>query len=140
MQTLIWLFLGLAAGAVFIAFTRKLREEVERRVFALALVAAALIYVVFAAMSSEPGWVAVELIGVLVFSALAELGVKRSPLWLMVGWAAHPLWDVGLHLSGVGTEVAPAIYVLTCIGFDMPIAAYIFLMAQQRSVAALRRD
>ncbi|HYJ47366.1 MAG TPA: DUF6010 family protein [Pyrinomonadaceae bacterium] len=140
MQTILWLFLGLAAGSVFIIFTRKLGEAAERRVLGLTLVAAALIYAVFAAASNAPGWVAVELIGVLVFSAFAELGVKRSVLWLMAGWAAHPLWDAGLHLYGVGTEVAPAIYVFACIGFDVSIAAYIFLMTQRQSVAAARRD
>ncbi len=140
MQTIFWLFLGLAAGFVFIIFTRKLSKELERRILALGLVAAALIYAFFAATGYASGWIAVELIGVLIFSAFAELGVKRSVLWLAVGWALHPLWDAGLHLYGVGAYVAPAVYVLMCIGFDVFIAAYIFIMMQRDVAATLQRE
>src|SRR5689334_6093845 len=108
MQTLFWLFLGLVVGLVFISFTRRFGEQVERRILAVGLIAAALLYAILAAVSDAPGWIAVELAGVLIFSAMAELGLKRSILWLMVGWAAHPFWDAGLHLAGVGADVAPA--------------------------------
>src|SRR4051812_42580395 len=111
MQTLFWLFLGLVAGLLFISLTRRLGELAERRILALGLIAAGLLYAIFAATSDASGWVALELIGVLVFSIFAELGLKRSVWWLAAGWAAHPLWDAGLHLSGVGAQVAPAFYV-----------------------------
>lgn len=138
MQTLLWLFLGLVLGLLFINVTRRLGEVAERRVLAFSLIAAALIYAIFAAASEAPGWIAVELIGILIFSALAELGLKRSILWLAVGWAAHPLWDAGLHLSGMGANVAPTLYVLICIGFDVSVAAYIFLMTQRHVAVNLR--
>ena len=138
MQTLLWLFLGLVVGLLFINVTRRLGEKAERRILAFSLIAAALIYAVFAAASEAAGWIAIELIGVLIFSALAELGLKRSILWLAVGWAAHPLWDAGLHLTGMGANVAPTLYVLICIGFDVTVAAYIFLMTQRQLAANLR--
>src|ERR1043165_33422 len=137
MQTLLWLFLGLVVGLLFINVTRRLGEVAERRILAFGLIAAALIYAIFAAASEAAGWVAVELIGVLIFSALAELGLKRSILWLAVGWAAHPLWDAGLHLTGMGANVAPTLYVLMCIGFDVTVAAYIFLVTQRQVAANL---
>src|SRR5436189_41026 len=132
MQTLFWLFLGLVAGLVFISFSRRLGEKVERRILAVSLIAAALLYAILAAISDAPGWIAIELAGVLVFSVLAELGLKRSILWLVLGWAARPFWDAGLHLSGVGADVAPAFYVFMCIGFDILIAAYIFILTQRQ--------
>jgi len=138
MQTLLWLFLRLAIGLLFINVTRRLGEKAERRILAFSLIAAALIYAIFAATSEASGWIAVELIGVLIFSAFAELGLKRSVLWLALGWAAHPLLDAGLHLTGMGANVAPALYVLVCIGFDVTVAAYIFLMAQKQLAANLR--
>jgi hypothetical protein len=137
MQTLLWLFLGLVVGLLFINVTRRLGEVAERRILAFGLIAAALIYAIFAAASEAAGWIAVELIGVLIFSALAELGLKRSILWLAVGWAAHPLWDAGLHLTGMGANVAPTLYVLMCIGFDVTVAAYIFLVTQRQVAANL---
>lgn len=137
MQTLLWLFLGLVLGLPFVAFTRKLSEEKGRRVLALGLVAAALVYTVFAATGGAAGWIPIELVGVLIFSVFAERGVKGSAMWLAAGWALHPLWDAGLHLSGVGARVAPPYYVLACIGFDVLVAAYIFLMRQRRLAARL---
>src|SRR3954468_183004 len=130
MQTLLWLFSGLVVGLLFVNVTRRLGEKAEGRILAFSLIAAALIYAIFAAASEASGWIAVELIGVLIFSAFAELGLKRSILWLAAGWAAHPLWDAGLHLSGIGANVAPTLYVFICIGFDVTVAAYIFLMTQ----------
>ena len=140
MQILIWLFLGLVVGLLFISIIRKLGEIAERRILAASLIAAALIYAIFAAVSDDSGWIAIELIGVLIFSAFAELGLKRSVLWLAAGWAAHPLWDAGLHLSGIGANVAPALYVLICIGFDISIAAYIFIVAQRHLAATARSE
>jgi hypothetical protein len=138
MQTLLWLFSGLVVGLLFINVTRRLGEKAERRILAFSLIAAALIYAIFAAASEASGWIAVELIGILIFSVFAELGLKRSILWLAVGWAAHPLWDAGLHLTGMGANVAPTLYVLICIGFDVTVAAYIFLMMQRQLAANLR--
>src|SRR3954463_8991387 len=140
MRTFFWLFLGLVVGLLFINVTRRLGEKAERRILAFSLIAAALIYAIFAAASEASGWIAVELIGVLIFSAFAELGLKRSILWLAAGWAAHPLWDAGLHLSGVGANVAPTLYVLICIGFDISIAAYIFIVAQRHLAATERSE
>jgi hypothetical protein len=127
MQTSLWLFLGLVSGLIFIACTRTLSREVERRFLALGLVVAALAYVWFAARGTGASWLTVELIGLLIFSAVAVLGVKHSILWLAVGWAAHPLWDASLHLAGAGAAYTPAWYVPTCIGFDLLVAGYIFI-------------
>ena len=132
MIVLLWLFLGLAVGLGFVAFTRKYGEEVERRLLALCLMGAALVYVLLAVAAYDSGWMAIELIGLLIFSALAQLGYKRSPLWLAAGWAAHPLWDALLHLSGVGANVAPSIYVFMCIGFDVAVAGYIVMKMIRR--------
>jgi len=138
MLTLLWLFLGLVVGLLFVNVTRRLGELAERRVLAFSLIGAALIYAIFAAVSDASGWIAIELIGILVFSVFAELGLKRSILWLAAGWALHPLWDAGLHLTGIGANVAPTLYVLICIGFDVSVAAYIFLMTQRQLAANLR--
>jgi hypothetical protein len=138
MQTIILLTLGLAVGLIFIAFVRRWHRA-ERRILAFSLVAAALIYVGLAAVSNASGWIAVELIGFFIFSIFAQLGLRHSVLWLAAGWAAHPAWDAGLHLFGVGANVAPELYVLMCIGFDLPVAVYIVVMKQRLESSSLRR-
>jgi len=77
----------------------------ERRLLALGLVVAALIYVGLA-LRADSRWLAVEAIGVVMFGGLAWLG-RRAEGWLALGWAAHVAWDVGLHpnpSSGTGTR------------------------------------
>ena len=36
------------------------------------------------------------------------------------------VWDSGLHFMGAGKDVAPMWYVISCITFDILVAAYIF--------------
>ena len=45
----------------------------------------------------------------------------------MLGWATHPLWDVGVHLVNRQPNVAPAWYEIACVSFDFIVAAYVFL-------------
>ena len=125
MTGLFWFVLGLVLGAVFIVLARRLGLPGERRLLALGLVVAALIYVGFAVASAGGAWIAAELGGVVVFGGLAVLGLKRSPMSLAVGWALHPVWDAGLHLMGAGAAFAPTWYVVACISFDFLVGGYI---------------
>ncbi len=119
----IWLAAGLVLGAAFIALARRLDE---RRVFAIGLVVAAAIYVGFALAGGAPWrWIGVEAIGVAVYGLLAWLGLRRARGWLALGWAAHVVWDVALHLTGAGRHFAPPWYATVCIGFDLLVAAWI---------------
>lgn len=43
----------------------------------------------------------------------------------MLGWLAHPLWDVGLHLIAQGRDFTPSVYAIACLSFDLLVAAYI---------------
>jgi len=122
--TTLWLLLGLFLGVAFLAFART-RGGAERRVLALGLLVAAVIYVGFALIGAGPAWLLVEMLGVAAYGVLAWLGLRRSPLWLAAGWALHPAWDVGLHLVGAGAAFAPEWYATACISFDLLVAGYI---------------
>ena len=113
----------LALALVFVARCRP--PEGERRVYAVGLLAAAVVYVAFAAAGgASAAWLGLESLGVLGFGALAWLGVRRSSALLAAGWAAHVLWDVLLHLSGTqGAAYTPGWYPWLCVGFDLVIAA-----------------
>lgn len=68
---------------------------------------------------------------------LRRCRLARNTLFaLVVGdrWAAHPLWDVGLHLLGGGRDFAPAWYAIACISFDGVVALYLaFRCGRRRS-------
>ena len=120
-----WFVLGLVAAAGFIVFARRFGIPGERRLLAIGLVVAALVYVGFAVAWGGGAWIAAEAGGVVIFSGLAVLGLKRSPWSLALGWGLHPLWDAGLHLVGTGATFAPGWYVVACISFDLLVAGYI---------------
>jgi hypothetical protein len=106
--------------------SRWTREIVGHALLAFLLCGAAVTYVYFAARAGESaGWVFAELAGVVAYGGLALRGLRGSPLWLAAGWALHPVWDVALHYFGPGHAFAPDAYAITCLSFDLLIAAYI---------------
>ena len=66
-----------------------------------------------------------ELAGVGIYGTMALRGLRGSPWWLAAGWAAHPIWDVALHYFGPGGSFAPEGYTITCLSFDLLVAAYV---------------
>lgn len=124
MQVALWLVLGLVLGAVFVALARW-RAHAERQILAVGLVVATFVYVVFAAVSAPVSWTGIELLGVAVYGIAAWRGARGSAWWLVAGWMLHPVWDVGLHLMGAGSAFAPAWYAVSCISFDLLVAAYV---------------
>jgi len=121
----IWLILGFLLGAVYLAWTRRHGLRQERRLLAVGLAVAALIYLLFAAAAGSTDWLIIEAAGLLVYSAIAWLGTQRSVVWLAAGWGCHPLWDMLLHLNGEGARIAPDWYVIACLSFDLLVAGYV---------------
>jgi hypothetical protein len=118
------------ADLALVAFllSRFARDIVGRALLAVVLIVAALIYVVFAARAGAgTDWLAGELVGIALYGGIALLGLRRSPWWLVAGWALHPLWDILLHYGGPGHNFAPETYTIPCLTFDLTVAAYIAL-------------
>ncbi len=123
MMTLLYLILGIVLAVAYLhRAVRPIPDPRQRLGFALLV--AAFIYVAFAMAAMESTWLLVELVGVLIFSGFVVLGNRRSVLWLAVGWVMHVGWDIGIHLV-IRPSFAPLWYPITCISFDLIIAAYI---------------
>jgi uncharacterized protein DUF6010 len=113
---------------VVVAFllSRFTRDIVGRSLLVAVLFVAAALYIVFAVRAGEGTfWVVGELIGVGIYGTMGLLGLRGSPWWLAAGWAAHPIWDVVLHYFGPGGSFAPESYTITCVSFDLLVAAYV---------------
>jgi hypothetical protein len=123
-MTLLYLLLGVILGIIFLALAR-LRRRSDWLVVAIGLPVAALAYVGFALAAGNWSWAAYELVGVFAYGVVAWCGVRGSPRWLVLGWAAHPLWDTLLHLSGPGSNIAPRSYVVSCVTFDLLVAGFV---------------
>ena len=132
MGTLAQLFIGILSCLVFVSTARRAGSKREAMIYAVGLVVAASIYVGFAvAGGASPPWVAIEAAGLLIFSSLALIGLRYSVWVLMLGWAAHAVWDALLH-EVPGAGFVPGWYPVACLGFDLFLAAYIVFRARGR--------
>jgi hypothetical protein len=119
--------LGFVAGVVLaltvIRWTRTRPAGSQQRIFATGLVIAALVYVAFALIGGATlAWLAYEMGGLAVFGALAFLGRDQRRV-LALGWAAHVVWDVVLHVgTTAGAAYSPDWYPWLCVSFDLIIA------------------
>lgn len=122
-------FAGLAAVWLLIRISRREGPATELRRYAGGLVIAAGIYVAFGlVLGGRP--LGFELVQLAVFTATAVAGMRGSPLILAGGWMLHSGWDA-LHTIPELSHHAPEWYVVACLAFDIPLAAYIF--ARRRS-------
>ena len=128
MLKLLWLLSGTGLAAIFILFART-KPTTERAVLAVGLVVAAFVYVAVAGLRHQGSWISLEMVGLAGYGLSALLGTYFSAWWLVLGWAAHPLWDVYFHLPNIspaaGATYVPEWYVWLCISFDLSVALYI---------------
>jgi hypothetical protein len=118
--------LGVMLALALAAFANRRSADYAVRVYATALIVAALIYVAFALIGrASEAWLLVEVGGVALFGAAAVVGRRTWVPCLAVGWAAHVAWDLALHRSGPGAVYTPVWYPWLCVGFDLTLAACI---------------
>ncbi|MFK7932988.1 MAG: hypothetical protein AB8G22_05720, partial [Saprospiraceae bacterium] len=87
------------------------------------LVAAAVIYVLFALRMPEWKWILIEMGGVVLYSTFAILALRVALYWLGIGWLLHVLWDTLLHANGYPGYV-PIWYTHFCLGFDIVVVFF----------------
>jgi hypothetical protein len=141
MGTVVQLLLGALSCLLFVTFVRRAGRRRELAIYAAALAAAAVIYVIFAAFGGATlGWAAIETSGLAIFFLLALLARRGSREALIVGWAVHPAWDVLIHGASRAWFV-PGWYPALCAGFDLTLAVYIVLHARGgRGTRAAKSD
>ena len=118
-------FFGIVFSLVLVRFGRTKAPARERRIYALGLIVAAVIYVVFAVVGAAPArWLLIEILGVVFYGAAAIWAVLRAQTRLLaLAWAAHAVWDVSFHLhAGGGAAYTPDWYPWLCASFDLIIA------------------
>ena len=134
---LIDFFIGAAIAAALVVAARSLSDERASGVYAAGLLIAALIYVGFAATrGASSKLLALEIVGVILYGVVAWTGLRISVIVLALGWAAHTLWDVLLHVHGqAGAAYTPDWYPWACGGFDLVVAIAIVERFRQRKIS-----
>jgi hypothetical protein len=94
--------------------------------FALLLAVIAAIYIGFALADGRPSILAQELPVAACFLLITVLGLWVSPLFLVLGYVGHGLWDGMHHPKGITTQL-PLWYPLFCLLYDWLIALCIIV-------------
>jgi len=95
----------------------------ERRVLSLFLAGMPVVYLVSYARAPQPGWLSIELVGLVIYSLLALASLRASPYLLAIGIAGHGVgWDVW-HLGR--TNFVPDWYAAGCLVVDLALALYV---------------
>jgi len=121
----VWLLIGLLAAWGFACFACSRSPEIERRIMALGLIIAGLIYCLFAIWFWQPYWLGIELLAIVVSLGLIYLSFRYSIYWLVFAWAIHPFWDLYIHLIGPANFYTPTWYPVFCLSFDLFVAVVI---------------
>lgn len=133
---------GLVYGAVSLWLAYRARRYTGW-ILGLLLGVAGLVYVGFSAVGrTGPGWLAIELLGVVIYGGLGALGIRRSRWYLVAGWMLHPVWDLALHFLGPGRWFTPDSYSVACFSYDLLVALVIALrpFAREAAITATRPE
>ena len=135
MLYLTWLLLGAALAVLFIIIGHRVKFLDFKISMAIGLVVGALVYVGFAVAWGNIQWVLIEALGIPLYGAMAWLGLRKSPIWIAVGWLLHMPWDLFVHYIGPGFHVAPDWYMFAFFSFDLIVGGYLLILFLQKSPA-----
>jgi len=131
------LIAGAVLGGLFAALAYWARRH-TKRILVRGLIAAALVYVLFAVTAhAGAAWIAGELLGVVLYGGIAR-GLRGSAWWIAAGWALHPIWDIALHFVGPGHTLAPEWYTVPCVTWDLVVAAVVAIDALRGQLSQTR--
>lgn len=112
----------------------------DRALYPVMLLVIASYYALFAVMGGSGRALVIESIAICVFAGVAMTGFRVS-LWLVVvGLAAHGIFD-GVHDRLIANPGVPAWWPAFCLAFDLVAAAFLaWRLASSRVRAAAARN
>jgi hypothetical protein len=120
-----YILAGLAISFLLIRVFHLSTSPVSVQLFSLFLAYTACVYFGAALSDSRIKIITLELGMSILFFASAVMGMFYSPIWLVIGYAAHGIWDWMHHPKVIKTKVIhwfPPI----CLVVDFVVAGYIY--------------
>ena len=129
--------IGIAAATVVGLFATVIGFDRERSFYPVVLIVIATLYLLFAAMAKSTGSLVAEAIPALVFVAMAVLGFRKTPWFVVAGLALHGVFDF-FHHSVIANPGVPEWWPGWCLAYDVVAAAYLtgLLFIRRTSPAA----
>lgn len=113
----------LAAAAILIATLFPKQKALD--LFALLLVLIAAVYLGFALLDGRRRELSIEIVSMTFIFFLSALGLWVTPIFLVIGYVAHGLWDILHHPKGIQTKVVRW-WPPFCVMIDWIVAGFIF--------------
>ena len=133
MSYLIGVLLAIAIGA----FATLTRLDRDRAFYPVVMIVIALLYALFAAMGNMHDPLP-EIIGIVIFVALAMAGFRRSLWFVVVALAGHGVFDA-FHARLMDNPGVPTWWPAFCLAYDVMAAGYLaWLLASGRLQSGLR--
>lgn len=121
------MLLGFAAATALMYLLRNYKVQKKNKILAAGLFIASVIYVLFSITTFNEVWITVEVVGLVLFLLFVWMGFHYSMWFVVLGWALHIVWDVGVHPQETAPYV-PFWYAWICVGFDAVVAVYLAMV------------
>ena len=124
--------LGVILSGGLLIYCHRLSAVTRYHLLAIALSIASLLYVVFALLTFNLMWIAVEVVGLVLFLLFIWMAYQYSFWFIALGWLLHIVWDIGVHPHETAPYV-PQWYAWLCVGFDAVMALYLSVLLVRHS-------
>ena len=116
--------IGIVAAVAVGLFGTVIGFDKERSFYPVVLIVIATLYLLFAAMAGSTGSLVAETIPALVFVAMAALGFRKCPWFVVAGLALHGVFDF-FHHAVIANPGVPVWWPGWCLSYDVVAAAYL---------------
>jgi hypothetical protein len=104
----------------------------DRAFYPVVLIVIASYYILFAAMGASIQTLFIELAAAATFAVVAIVGFKRYPWFIVVGLAAHGVFDL-LHPLLTHNPGVPVWWPSFCLAYDVTAAVYLLALLKFRA-------
>ncbi len=103
----------------------------DRAFYPIVLIVIASYYILFAAMGASMQTLLIELAAAAAFTVVAFVGFKRNPWLIVIGLAAHGVFDL-LHPLLAHNPGVPVWWPGFCLAYDVTAAVYLMILLKFR--------
>ena len=126
--------IGSMAAVTVAAFARIVGLDRDRAFYPTVLIVVASYYILFGVMGGDMSALAMDMIGVLAFVAMAIVGFRGHEWVVVIGLAAHGVFD-GLHGRIIENPGVPEWWPAWCASYDVTAAVCLALLRARRPAA-----
>jgi hypothetical protein len=132
-------FIGITLAVAVGVFARWFGLDRDRAFYPTVMMVIAVLYVLFATMAGGPGVLLTEIVVSVGFIALAMLGFKKSPWFVVAALFAHGVFDC-FHAHAIPGTGAPVWWPEFCATYDITAAALLGFLLRSKAIVRIPQE